>query len=151
MSNLSSPPLRLELKPSRWLSATVAVLVPLAMVSILRSGLPQFTLAIVPLLAWSAWTVLQRRSGASLLFRADGSAARLLQHDEEIAIEPRIFIERGPFAVLVLVEATKVRRFPCGPDTLDAPTRRGLRLWFARHVKPARVKTASPQREAAHV
>ena len=148
MSDKSSPPLRIELKPSRWLGLAIAVLVPLAMVSVLRSGLPAFALVLLPPLGWSA---LRRRGGVSLLFRADGSAARLLEHDEEIAIEPRVLIERGPLAVLVLAEAAKVRRFPCAPDTLDAAARRDLRLWFARHIKPARVKTASPQHEAAHV
>lgn len=151
LSDKSSPPLRIELKPSRWLGLAIAVLVPLAMVSVLRSGLPAFALVLVPPLGWSAWSAVRRRGGVSLLFRADGSAARLLEHDEEIAIEPRVLIERGPLAVLVLAEAAKVRRFPCAPDTLDASARRDLRLWFARHIKPARVKTASPQHEAAHV
>lgn len=149
MSDISSPPLRLELKPSRWLGAAIAALVPLAIVSILRSGLPAIALAVVPLLAWSAWSALQRRSVASLLFRADGTAVRLLEHDEEIALEPRAFIERGPFAVLVLDEAAAIRRVPCAPDTLDAADRRNLRLWFARHG--TRPRPANPQHEAAHV
>lgn len=148
---MSSPPLRLELNPSRWLRAAVVALALLAMVSVLRSGLPVFVLALVPLPAWFAWSALQHRGTASLLFRTDGSAARLLEHDEEIEIEPRVFIERGPFAVLVLAEAARVRRIPCGPDTLDASTRRELRLWFARHARPVRSQPASPQHEAVHV
>lgn len=149
MSNMSSPPLRLELKPSRWLAAAIALLAMLAMLAVLRSGLPWAASGPVLPLGLLAWTAVRRQRPETLLFRADGSAVRLLEHDENLAIEARALVERGPLAVLVLAEGGRIRRIPCAPDTLGAPTRRALRLWFATHAMPPR--PAAARHGAAHV
>lgn len=146
LSDISSPPLRLELNASRWLDAALAALALLAGAAIALSVLPNLALLLVPPLWWRARRGLHRSMPVSLVFRADGSAARLHGDAAETPIELCDVVERGPLTVIVFASDIGVYRIACAPDTLDAGTRRRLRLWAARHVH--RVPS---QREPAHV
>lgn len=146
LSDISSPPLRLELNASRWLDAALVALALLAGAAIALSALPNLALLLAPPLWWQARRGLHRSMPMSLVFRADGSAARLHGDAGEIPIELRAFVERGPLAVIVFASADGVFRIACAPDTLDAATRRRLRLWAARHAN-----RMPSQHEPAHV
>ncbi|MBB5206959.1 hypothetical protein [Chiayiivirga flava] len=146
MSDTSSPPLRLDLTVSRWLDAALVAIGLLAAVSVWLSALPWIAVLLVPPLWLQARRALHRASAATLVLRADGSAAMLHASYSETAVQLREFVERGPLALLVLdLPFDAVRRIPCAPDTLDAATRRRVRLWAMHHAHRL------PAREPAHV
>lgn len=135
LSDISSPPLRLDLTASRWLGAALAALAVLAAVSVLLSALPWAACLLVPPLWWRARRALHAASEACLVLRADGSAALLHAAYAETSVQVRGFVERGPLSVLVIaLPFDAVRRIPCAPDTLGADTRRRVRLWAARNA-----------------
>lgn len=137
LSDISSPPLRLELPISRWLQAALLVLMSLSACAVLLSTLPWAVVLLVPVLGWWALVSLRRTGGMILVFRADGSAGRLTDSDDA-PIQPLRLAERGPLVLLAFVDGATVRRVACGPDILDLAARRALRLWFRRHVEQPR-------------
>jgi len=129
-----SPPLRIELAPSRWLRWTVLALAVLAVFAIRFSGLPEAVLFAVPLLASLAWLRLSKPARACFVLYGDGRAVELDQDGSEHTVEARAFHERGPFGVLEIVRGAKTVRVPWAGDTLDADARRRLRLWMRQHA-----------------
>jgi hypothetical protein len=111
----TSLPLRIELRPSRWLRLALLLLAACALLALLRSQAPWPVLALVPLLLAVAWPRASRRWSA-LVLRADGSAAAL-RHDV-VVLE-----HGGTGSALALL-----------PDALDAAARRVLLLWASRHA-----------------
>ena len=137
LSDTSSPPLRLELTPSRWLEAALAGLALCAVLSVVISAMPWMVALTVPVLWWRARAVLHASNGA-LALRTDGSVAWLRTAADGIELDTPVqwrgWSERGPFAVLVFATDDRVHRIACAPDTLDAAARRRVRLWVARHA-----------------
>lgn len=130
----SSPPLRLELTPSRWLEAALAVLLLCAALSVVLSALPWPALLMVALLWWQARAALHRDGRVDLLLRTDGSVVMLHADTTETPVIWRGFAERGPLAIITIDSPTGLRRIACAPDTLDAAARRRVRLWSTRHA-----------------
>lgn len=158
LSDTSSPPLRLELTPSRWLEAALAGLVLCAVVSVILSALPWPALLLVPPLWWRARMQLLATGKSTLALRSDGSVAWLRTAADGVEIDTPVqwrgWSERGPLAVFVFASDARVHRIACAPDTLDAATRRRVRLWVARHAASHGTRNDSAQRTTgapAHV
>jgi hypothetical protein len=134
LSDMSSPPLRIELRPSRLLRAVLLLLAALAALALLRSAAPLWTLLAVPPLLAFAWPRASRHGWNALVLRSDGSAAALHADGSELALEPWGLQRRGWLTVLSLVADGSVHSHLFTPETMSAELRRRLVLWFARHV-----------------
>lgn len=140
-----SSPLRIELRRARVLPALLVLLAALAGLALWLSALPRWSLALtVPLLALS-WPRPRGPVSEALVLRGDGSAVEIAA-GEEHELRPLRLQRRGPLTVLEAARDGRPRRFVFLPDTLDAPTRRALALWFGRHVS-----SPGPKSPVAHV
>lgn len=157
LSDTSSPPLRLELTPSRWLEAALAVLALCAAFSVLLSALPWPAALLLPPLWWQARSALHRHGRVDLLLRSDASVVMLHADTSETPVVWRAFAERGPLAIVTIATPSGLRRIATAPDTLDAAARRRVRLWAGRHAAANHVsardtsRRMTPSTEAARV
>jgi toxin CptA len=129
----TSLPLRIELRPSRWLRLALLLLAACALLALLRSQAPWPVLALVPLLLAVAWPRASRRWSA-LVLRADGSAAALRHDVAELEVTVAAVELRGPLIVVVLEHGGTGSALALLPDALDAAARRVLLLWASRHA-----------------
>lgn len=142
--------LRLELKPSRLLQATVLGLGLLAVVALWLSSWPRPALVLPVLLAAISLWRMRRLPRGQLLLHASGQAEWWpLQTPTGTAVEAsaaeRIELEsRGPVRVLSARVQGRIVRWPLASDTLPGPQARALRLWIDRHVRPAQPETSTP-------
>lgn len=130
---MSSPPLRIELRPSRWLRAALLVLTPLAALALLLSQAPWPLALILPPLAL-AWAWPRGHAPRTLVLRADSSASVESEAGEQ-ALEAARLDTRGPLTVFEARAAGRAIAWVFAPDTLPASTRRELRLWARRHPR----------------
>ncbi len=129
-----SPPLRIELAPSRWLRWAVLALALLAVFAVYSSNLPGAVQFVLPLLAVLAWRSLSKKSSARLVFFGDGRVVELDELNAERPIQAIALHERGVFGVLVISRDGKTKSLPWANDTLAADARRRLRLWMRQHA-----------------
>lgn len=135
---MSSPPLRIELRPSRVLRIALTLLAALACLALWRSAAPRVLLP-VPLamlvLAWPREALV----GSTLVLRGDGTAGLLAPDASESEVDPRILQRRGALTVLSLQQDGLRRSLLFTPETLHRAKARELGLWFDRHraLEPA--------------
>jgi len=134
LSDMSSTPLRIELRPSRAVRVALVLLALLAAIALLLSAAPASILVMVPLLLAFAWPRAAKNGWRELVFRADGSAAALTAAGEEEAVEPCRLQHRGLLTVLTVKVQDRMQSYLFTPGTLGAGDRRRLVLWFDRHV-----------------
>lgn len=134
LSDMSSTPLRIELRPSRAVCVALVLLALLAAIALLLSAAPVWILAVVPLLLAFAWPRVARNGWRELVLRADGSAVALAAAGEEQAIEPCRLQHRGLLTALTIKVRGRMQSYLFTPGTLGAGDRRRLVLWFDRHV-----------------
>jgi len=143
LSDMSSPPLRIELRPSRAVCVALVLLALLAAIALLLSAAPAWILAVVPLLLAFAWPRVARNGWRELVLRADGSAAALAAAGDEQAFEPYRLQHRGLLTVLTVKVQDRMQSYLFTPGTLGAGDRRRLVLWFDRHVSSINETEAS--------
>lgn len=129
----TSLPLRIELRPSRWLRLMLAMLAACATLALWRSHLPAASLLLVPALLAVAWPRAARWS--ALVLRADGTAVAADRDGMEHPVEVKGLELRGPLALLHLDEGGRTRRLPLLPDVLPSAPARLLRLWAERNIE----------------
>jgi toxin CptA len=124
----SSAPCRLEWRPSRLLVAAQWMLGVLAAASIVASEMPRawaWPAALVAL-AWGGWTARRESRRAPQAWVWPGQGAVTV---DDLAVEEVALHWRGPLAFVRWRDhAGRVRRSSWWPDTLDAGSRRELRL-----------------------
>lgn len=130
---MSSPPRTFELRVSKMLRAALVVLAGAAAVAVWRSDLPRAGLLVIPCCFWLAWRQLHLGPWRELVLRGDGTAVIGNAAGEAIEVAPVDLQRRGPLWVLRLRQDGRTQSLLFGPDTLDAPQRRQLRLWMERH------------------
>jgi hypothetical protein len=143
--SVMSSPLRIELRHSLALRATLVLLAVLAAVALSISASPPWLLAVPPLLLALAWPRRQAGSPELLVLRGDGTAVELVGDEERIVVPLRLQ-RRGVLTVLTLAHDDEERSIVFLPDTLAAESRRQLALWFGRHVS-----SGDPTSPVAHV
>lgn len=129
----TSPPARIDWRPSRLLRAALCLLGACALAALWWSALPApaclGATATLPLLV--AWQVRRERDhGARELVWAAGSAAATLVGDHGAEpVEVRGVDFRGALVALRFVDASgRARRLVWWPDTLSSADRRALRI-----------------------
>lgn len=145
-SDMSSPPLRFELRVSNALRVALVLLALGAAWALWRSDLPRAGLLAIPLLFGASWWQLQRMRWRELVLRGDGSAVLADAGGELHEASVSGLQDRGLLQVLRLTRAGRTVVLVFGFDTLDAARRRELRLWTERHLR----RDATPG-VAAHV
>lgn len=130
-----SSPLRIELRPAPGIGAILLGLAALAVVAVLLSSLPAWSIVAVPVLLALAWPRAVRQGARELVLRDDGSAVLLGADDEEIEAEPLRLQRRGWLTVLTLKAKGRMLVQLFTPASLDAAATRRLCLWFDRHVQ----------------
>lgn len=129
----TSLPLRIELRPSRWLRLLLLALAGGALLALSRSMLPSPALLIVPVLLLLSWP-RDRWRGDVLVLRADGSSIISDAAAQERPVQVQHVDARGPLMLLAWRDGERSERLALLPDTLDAASCRLLRLWAERHV-----------------
>lgn len=146
MSNASSP-CRIEWRPSRWAIVGTALIGLLAAVAVMHSALPEpvqplLALALLVFALWRAWRESRRAPWLLHWPGLDRAATRVID-GHETAVTIVAVRMRGPLAGISLNDGSgRITHALWWPDTLDAASRRALRL-MAQHL--ARVP-ASPGR-----
>jgi toxin CptA len=140
----SAPAIAFDYRPSRWLLSMEALIVVLAVVSIVLSGLPSLAqLALIPLTLISSGIALYRQLHPKFARIAHGEAGwRLIDVEgNETSAELVDHLRRGSLLVLTLKSSgSGLVRFVFAPDNIDQETRRRLMLTLAASVP----KTQSP-------
>lgn len=133
--DMSSPPLRLELRVSNALRVALFVLALGAAWALWRSDLPCAGLLLIPVLLGAGWWQLQRMPWRELALRGDGSAVLVDAGGELHEASVSGLQDRGLLQVLRLIQAGRTVFLVFGFDTLDAVRRRELRLWTEQHLR----------------
>jgi len=132
LSNVSLP-CRIEWRASRWAVFATAAIGVLAAVAVLQSALPGpvrwLSATALPAFAlWRAWHESRRRRWVLHWPGLDRSATRVMDGHETSVIITAVHL-RGPLASISLNDsARRVIHHLWWPDTLDAASRRTLRL-----------------------
>jgi hypothetical protein len=127
-------PLRIELRVSRALRASLLALAVLAGVALWLTALPRWSLLALPLLLAGAWPRVRGGGWRALVLRSDGSAAALDADGAETDVVPCRLQRRGVLTVLTLEAQGRMQTHLFTPETLDAEASRRLGLWYARHA-----------------
>lgn len=122
------------MRPSRSLRLSVLLLLMLAVAALHASRLPDASLLLLPLLAWSGLRACSRHLPLQLWLRRDGSAVRLDETGAQHPVTPLALHERGPIGVLLIECDGRHLRLPWAGDSLARAERRELRLWMRDHV-----------------
>ena len=139
-----SSPLRIELRQAPGIGAILLGLAALAVVALLLSSLPPWSVGAVPVLLALAWPRAARQGARELLLRDDGSAVLLAADGGEFDAEARRLQRRGWLTVLTLEVQGRMQVHLFTPASLDAGAARSLYLWFERHVQHARPDAVVP-------
>lgn len=137
MSNASSP-CRIEWRPSRWAMVGTALIGALAAVATMQSALPEplrplLALALLAFALWRAWRESRRAPWLLHWPGLDRTATRVID-GHETAVTIVAVRARGPLAGISLnVGSRRISHALWWPDTLDAASRRALRL-MAQHL-----------------
>lgn len=127
-SSTASPPLRLELGPSRLLASALFLMGIVAAAGLVLSNMQAWVAAVVApcLVGWGALLARRelRRAPMLVLLRGDGTAAV-----DGAAVERFSLDWQGVLARLEWTYAGRRVHRVGWPDVLDASTRRELRLW----------------------
>lgn len=134
LSDMSSPPLRIELRPSLVVCVALVLLAALAAIALRLSAAPLWMLAVIPPLLAFAWPRAAKHGWQEFVLRADGSAVALDAAGEEQTIVPCRLQRRGLLTAITVEAQGRMRSHLCTPGTLSAGDRRRLVLWFDRHV-----------------
>lgn len=142
-SSASSASCRLEWRPSAWLIAALPALGVLGALSLLLSGFPRaltWTGALFALL----WGVVGSRREAAktpIEIELDGATVKV---DDGIVTDFRVFW-RGPLSFARWRDAERrAHRLAWWPDTLDAASRRELRLALPAQTPARRRRSVAP-------
>lgn len=132
MSNASLP-CRIEWRPSRWAVFGTVLIGVLAAVAVMLSALPEPTrllsaLALLVFALWRAWRESRRRHWLLHWPGLDRSAVCVI-NERETAVTICAVQLRGPLAGVSLNDGSlRSTHYLWWPDTLDAASRRALRL-----------------------
>ncbi|WP_456952984.1 hypothetical protein [Lysobacter sp. HA35] len=132
--------MRLELRASRALSITLAMLGFVGGAGLLLTDLPWWAaLTAAPVcVLWGLALALRerRRATSQLVLRGDGTAKL-----DDSTIDALKVDWQGPIGALTWTRDGRRERFVAWPDVFDAATRRELRLWLL--TRPSRAETAA--------
>ncbi len=134
-SSGASPTCRCDLAASRLLAGCLMLAGGLCVVAVMRSALNfPLALAVAGLaLVWSCWLAWRegRRRPQTLLLRALGEDATLIEDEEETPVTLQSVRFRGPFVLLAWRDvAQRCVRRTLWPDALPESQRRALRRRF---------------------
>jgi hypothetical protein len=142
-SYTASPIFRLELRPSRQLTAALLVIAVLAAAGLFLSDLPVLVAALAAPLCIGWGVVLARRSwraaAIDVAFCRDGRV-----HVDGEAVEDVRLDWRGPLTCLEWRKDGRPLRYVAWPDVVSAPWRRELRLWRLAHRADASTRPVAP-------
>ena len=133
-------PCRLEWRPSRWLMPALCALAAAAIAALWMSALPPVAcgLGSAATVAYAAWLLRHesRRPNCSLSWAGGDADWHVECAGRSESLHHVGATTRGGIAVLTLAEASGGRRrYVWWPDTLDARSRRALRLAIASRMR----------------